>query len=120
MVLRKLNCDFQALIGVGVLLFSIAGCDKNDKPKQMVWRTDVAPLEKRLPLLAPIESCIWQWHKVDDSVRRDSAFEFEYIGGYISISSDTKNRILQDYDWESARSDVGEIPKPVWINARLP
>lgn len=111
--MKSHDCSLRVIIRMGMFLLIISGCDKNGKPDQAIWKTDASQLEKRLPLLAPIESCVWKWDTTNYSGRGLPAPEDQRLYGYVRISNANKHRILQDYDWQSTQIDTTELTKPV-------
>lgn len=107
------NNALRILVGTVAILLITSGCGKKEGDKKMTWRTDIAPVEKRIPLLIPIESCIWKTgQKTDYSGQGLPAPEEYYARGYIRISTNNKNRILKDYEWQNVQVNLNQIDKP--------
>lgn len=107
------NYALRILIGTVAILLITSGCSKKKGEDEMAWRTDVVPVEKRIPLLIPIESCIWKTgQKTDYSGRGLPAPEEYYARGYIRISTSKKNQLLKGYEWQNVQVDLNQIDKP--------
>jgi len=99
-----------------ILLF-FCGCGKKKTAATPVWRTDIDSIEERVPLLEPIESCVWQTALTTNySSRGIPAPEEYYIRGFIQISENVKAQILESYEWQDVEIDVNGLNKPPFVS----
>jgi len=77
------------------------------------WRTDKAPIEKRIPLLVPFEECIWQGGQASNNSGRGLPAPEEYfVRGFIKIDEPISKALQAKYPWNSVSFDKTSIDKP--------
>jgi hypothetical protein len=106
--------EFFLVIMLLVVLFA-TGCNKKDVLTETnLWRSEIPPIEKRLPLIVPIESCIWQGGEIPSKGGRLSlpAPSEYFVLGYTKITDKVKNIILEKYDWQDVQITSYSLKRP--------
>ena len=96
------------------LLLSVSCAGESKVGKAVTpWRSDKEPVEKRLPLLVPIESCLWRMAQATDYSRDivPAPDEF-YLRGYARVGDADASRLLKAYDWRPVVLDVSALDRP--------
>lgn len=103
---KGLTNSFRGILGIVLMVISVACGRKTNPEARTIVRTDPGPIEKRFPGLSPFIKCFWEADVVSDQSMFSLLAKTQFrIRGFILINEEKASEIARRHELSAVTTD---------------